>query len=45
MRRYYTHVEARTDIFDYIERFYNPRMRRKLKRIEDSEINLNSRVR
>ena len=44
-RRYYTHVEARTDIFDYIERFYNPRMRRKLNRLEDSEINLNSRVR
>jgi len=44
-RRYYTHAEARTDIFDYIERFYNPRMRRKLKRIEDNEIKPNSRVR
>jgi putative transposase len=44
-RRYYTHAEARTDIFDYIERFYNPRMQRKLKRLEDNEIKLNSRVR
>ena len=44
-RRYFTHAEARTDIFDYIERFYNPRMRRKLSQLKDNEINLNSRVR
>jgi putative transposase len=44
-RRYYTHAEARTDIFDYIERFYNPRMQRKLKRLGENEIKLNSRVR
>lgn len=44
-RRYYTHAEARTDIFDYIERFYNPRMRRKLEKAENNEIELNSRVR
>ena len=30
-RRYYTRAEARADIFDYIERFYNPRLRRKMK--------------
>ena len=29
-RRYETHAEARADIFDYIECFYNPRRRRKL---------------
>ena len=30
-RRYYlTHQQARTDIFDYIERFYNPLKQRKL---------------
>jgi putative transposase len=44
-RRYYTRAEARSDIFDYIERFYNPRMRRKLQRIENNEIELNSSVR
>jgi len=30
-RHYRTHQEARTDIFDYIERFYNPLKQRKLK--------------
>lgn len=30
-RRYVTRAEARADIFDYIERFYNPAKRRKLK--------------
>lgn len=29
-RRYRTHAEARTDLFDYIERFHNPRMQRRL---------------
>lgn len=29
-RRYATRAEARADIFDYIERFYNPRKRRKV---------------
>jgi putative transposase len=29
-RRYATRYEARADIFDYIERFYNPRQRRRL---------------
>jgi putative transposase len=32
-RRYQTCAEARADIFDYIERFYNPRRRRKLEMI------------
>ncbi len=44
-RRYFTRAEARADIFDYIERFYNPRMRRKLKRTKTEEIELNSTVR
>ena len=29
-RHYFTRAEARADIFDYIERFYNPRKRRAL---------------
>ncbi|WP_139173244.1 IS3 family transposase, partial [Marinobacter mobilis] len=29
-RRYRTLDEARADIFDYIERFHNPRMRRRV---------------
>lgn len=44
-RRYYTRAEARSDIFDYIERFYNPRMRRKLQKLENDKIELNSSVR
>jgi Integrase core domain len=44
-RRYFTRAEARADIFDYIECFYNPRMRRRLQRMENQEIDLNSTVR
>ena len=29
-RRYLTLTEARADVFDYIERFHNPRMQRRL---------------
>jgi len=29
-RKYRTRAEARADIFDYIERFHNPRRRRQL---------------
>ena len=29
-RRYRTHAEARSDVFNYIERFHNPRMRRRV---------------
>ena len=36
-RQYRTRSEARADIFDYIERFYNPRKRRQLEmRMKDS---------
>jgi len=31
-RRYRTLNEARADVFDYIERFHNPRMRRRVAR-------------
>ena len=31
-RRYATRSQARADVFDYIERFHNPRMRRRLQR-------------
>jgi putative transposase len=44
-RRYCTRAEARADIFDYIECFYNPRMRRRLQNIEQQEFALNSTVR
>jgi putative transposase len=44
-RCYRTRAEARTDIIDYMERFYNPRMRRRLKKTEEAEITLNSTVR
>ena len=36
-RRYQTAAEARSDVFDYIERFHNPRMQRRLDR-RDQEI-------
>ena len=29
-RRYLTQAQARSDVFDYIERFHNPRMQRRL---------------
>ena len=29
-RRYLTLAEARSDVFDYIERFHNPRMQRRI---------------
>jgi putative transposase len=29
-RRYQSIAEARTDVFDYVERFHNPRIRRRL---------------
>ena len=34
-RCYQNHAEARADVFDYIERFYNPARRRRLKVRED----------
>jgi putative transposase len=36
-RRYLTRAEARTDVFDYIERFYNPRIRRRLRLQEQQQ--------
>ena len=36
-RRYLTRAEARSDIFDYIERFHNPRRRRKMERQESEK--------
>ena len=44
-RRYPTRAQARADIFDYIERFYNPRMRSKLTRQESQKTTLNQTVR
>ena len=36
-RRYGTRAEARADLFDYIERFYNLRQRRRLERTKQAE--------
>ena len=35
-RKYLTRAEARADIFDYIECFYNPRKRRRLEVLNQS---------
>jgi len=37
-RRYRTRAEARADIFDYIERFHNPRRRRRLEEAKQKEL-------
>ena len=39
-RHYQTRDEARADVFDYIERFHNPRMQRRLDRLAREESNL-----
>lgn len=42
-RQYRTRDEARADIFDYIERFHNPRMRRRLARQDNKFTSLLNR--
>ncbi len=44
-RRYTTRQEARTDVFDYIERFHNPRMRRRIESRDQQTEVTNSTVR
>lgn len=44
-RHYATHREARTDVFDYIERFHNPRMRRRIEQRTQQAEGTNSTVR
>jgi len=39
-RQYMTRAEARADIFDYIERFHNPRRRRKLANLKQEQLTL-----
>ncbi len=39
-RQYRTRAEARADVFDYIERFYNPRRARKIEQIRKEEVGL-----
>lgn len=39
-RRYQTRAEARADIFDYIERFHNPRKRRRLEMLRRKSLSL-----
>lgn len=38
-RRYATRAEARADVFDYIELFYNPRKRCKLEQLHQTALN------
>ena len=44
-RQYRTRAEARADIFDYIETFYNPRMRSRLEQENNNETRLYQPVR
>lgn len=44
-RRYRTRREATADVFDYIERFHNPRMRRRIERRNQLKEGTNSTVR
>jgi len=37
-RTYRTRAEARSDVFDYIERFYNPRIKRRLEMKQKNEL-------
>jgi putative transposase len=39
-RQYRTRAEARTDIFDYIERFHNPRKKRQLEMRQKQDLGL-----
>ena len=39
-RQYRTRAEARADVFDYIERFHNPRKARKIEQIRKEKVNL-----
>jgi len=39
-RQYRTRAEARADVFDYIERFHNPRRTRKIEQLRKEEVNL-----
>jgi putative transposase len=37
-RKYQTRAEAKVDVFDYIERFHNPRRRRRLEGAKQDEL-------
>jgi putative transposase len=39
-RQYQTRAEARADVFDYIERFHNPRRTRKIEQLRKEEVGL-----
>jgi len=39
-RQYLTRSEARTDVFDYIERFHNPRRERQTEQRKQEEVGL-----
>ena len=39
-RQYRTRAEARADVFDYTERFHNPRRKRKIEQLRKEEVGL-----
>lgn len=39
-RQYLTRSEARADVFNYIERFHNPRRARKIEQLKKEEVGL-----
>ena len=39
-RQYRTRTEARADVFDYIERFHNPRRARRIEQLRKKEVGL-----
>ncbi len=39
-RQYHTRSEARADVFDYIERFHNPRRARRIEQLRKKEVGL-----
>ncbi len=39
-RQYRTRAEARADVFDYIERFHNPRRARRIEQLRKKEVGL-----
>ena len=42
-RQYLTRAEARADVFDYIERFHNPKRKRNLATLKQEQVTLTQR--
>ncbi len=39
-RQYHTRAEARADVFDYIERFHNPRRTKRIEQLRKKQVGL-----